>query len=414
MPARQMRQATRRSLAPGALLLLLAGLLAFWPEAPAHAQQTANLSGRVVNGTANAPVPPGLHLRLVAQVGETLLHEQETTPAPDGAYTFTNVPLEPTALYFVTTEHQGAEYTVRVDPAQAEASWRLTVYEATSDGANIRATENTLFIPSTRNNRRLLALELVRLENTGDRTLVPDLSQANPMGLLRFSLPPNANDLDVQSTLRGGNVVPVDKGFALTVPLPPGSYDVLFSYTIPYSGGALAFTRTFPFGAVAFELLVAEAVGEVSSPGLEPASRILIDDKGYSRLAAQDIPANGRLDLSFSNLPRPSLLRRIIDPFQGGTVARVGIPLLAALVLAALLALAITRRRRERALRLAPEASGETRQELVAALAELDDRFASALLQEREYQERRAALLERIRQAGAPPRTPPETTQGAG
>jgi hypothetical protein len=392
-----------------ALLLLAVGALSVRPLDSAGAQQTADIRGSVVNGTADARVPPNLPVRLIAQSGDSLLDQRDATTDAQGQFAFTGVTVQPNAAYFLGVEYQGVTYTVRVEPQQPDASWRLMVYETTSDMAQVRIAENTLFIPRTDEQRRnLLALEIVRVQNLGDRTFVPDLSRPQDMGFLRFSLPPNAAGLDVQSTLSGGNIVPVDRGFAITTPLPPGNYDILFNYLAPYSGSTLRYERTFPFGAASFEMLVGEAAGKVSAAGLRESDPVVIEQKRYLRLTGANLPAGARVEMTFSDLPRPSLARRIISPFQGGTVAKVGIPVLAALVLAGVLTLAILRRR-QRASRGAPElvpegvTEAQSRDELVRAVAELDDRYASGGIPQDAYQSQRAGMMERLRAAPAPP-----------
>ncbi|MSQ13772.1 MAG: hypothetical protein EXR47_06555 [Dehalococcoidia bacterium] len=391
------------------LLLLAVGALSIRPMESAAAQQTADVRGSVVNGTADASVPADLSVSLVAQSGDSLLDRRETTTDAQGQFVFTDVTVQPDAAYFLGVEYQGVTYTVRVEPQQPDASWRLVVYETTHDMAQVRIAEDTLFIPRTDEQRRnLLALEIVRVQNLGDRTFVPDLSRPQDMAFLRFSLPPNATELDVQSTLRGGNIVPVDRGFALTTPLPPGNHDILFNYLAPYSGSTLRYERTFPFGATSFEMLMGEEAGKVSATGLQESTPVVIEQKRYLRFTGANLSAGARVEMTFSDLPRPSLARRIISPFQGGTVAKVGIPILAALVLAGVLVLAILRRR-ERATRGAPEpvpsgaTEAQSRDDLVRGVAELDDRFAGGGLSQEDYQSQRAGLMERLRTMLAPP-----------
>lgn len=392
-----------------ALLLLALGALSAAPLEGAGAQQTADVRGRVVNGTAGASVPAGLPVRLIAQSGDSLLDQRETTTDAQGQFAFAGVAIDPSATYFLAVRYQGVDSTVRVEPQQPDASWRLMVYETTSDIAQLRIAENTLFIPRTdQQRRRLLALEFVRVQNLGDRTFVPDLTGSQPMGFLRFSLPPGATGLDVQSTLRGGNIVPVDRGFAMTTPLPPGNHDILFNYSVPYSGNTLRYERTFPFGATTFEMLVGEAAGKVSAVGLQVGGPVVIEQKRYRRLTGANLPAGARVEMTLSDMPRPSLARRVISAFQGGAVAKVGIPLLAALVLAGVLTLAMLRRRvRARRRTLEPVPAGVTeahsRDELVKAVAELDDRFAGGAIPQQDYQSQRAGLLERLRTISTPP-----------
>jgi hypothetical protein len=394
--------------------LVLAAIM--WASVgPVHAQiQTAALSGRVVNGTAGASVPAGLQVRVVAQVGTSMLYEQSTTVAADGAFAFSAVPLEPTALYFVTTEHQGASYTTRVDPAQPDAAWRLTIYEATAKADALRIIENTLFIPRAEaDSRELVALELVRVENTGDRTLVPDLSQAQPNGLLRFSLPRDAKDIDVQAaTLTGGNVVPVDKGFAITTPIPPGAHDLAFSYRVPYTSRMLDYTRTFPFGAQGFELLIGVGAGKASGPEIPPGREIVVDGAQYYNHVLRDIPPGGRVELSITDIPQPTFLRRVVLFFSGGLVAKVFVPILGVAVLVGLVAVALLRRRDRRT--RTPEPNGEAGDAILNQIAALDDEHASGAVPNDDYSRRRRELLARLKAAGGAHNSPGDRMPTAG
>ncbi|MSP78655.1 MAG: carboxypeptidase regulatory-like domain-containing protein [Dehalococcoidia bacterium] len=403
------RPTANRLLVSVLFVAVVAGAFAVW-LGHATAQTTLSVAGRVVNGTAGASIPSGLAVQLVAQAGDSLLARRETITDADGKFSFADIPNEAGASYFVVAEYKAVTYQARIEPTQSDANWRLTIYETTSEATNLRVTENTLFIPRTDPQRKnLLALELVRLDNSGDRTMVPDLTQAQPRGLLRFSLPPDAMDLDVQSSLRGGNVVPVDKGFAMTTPVPPGGYDILFTYSIPYSGKALQYTRTFPFGATTFELLVREEAGKAESPGLEPGADVTIDDKQYHRLIGKNLDASSHVDLTFTGMPLPTIMDRVMQPIKDGSAAKIGIPILATLLLALLVAYVIMRRRSARttlatadiSVTDAPSAGSSTeRQALIDAVAELDEQLAQGTIQADGHAEKRAALMERIRAMG--------------
>ena len=89
--------------------------------------------------------------------------------------------------------------------------------------------------------RLATATEFVRFTNPTDKTLRPNLETARPgmFSFMRFALPPDASDVTVQSNLRGGEIISVGSGFALTAAVPPGQHSVDFAYTFPYEGGSL-------------------------------------------------------------------------------------------------------------------------------------------------------------------------------
>ena len=103
----------------------------------------------------------------------------------------------------------------------------LIVYDATQDAKVVATTEQSIIVAGVdASTRRIAAVQLFSLENRSDTTLVPDLSAMPVLGqfsFLRFSLPPDASDLDVATDLVGGEVIPVGTGFAITAPVPPGN-----------------------------------------------------------------------------------------------------------------------------------------------------------------------------------------------
>ena len=97
-------------------------------------------------------------------------------------------------------------------------------------------------------------LEAARLRNASDRTFRADVLIDGPMSMVRFSLPDGAADLDVEASLPGGHVLQVDRGFALTMPVPPGEHDILFVYRVPYESSTKQYTPNFPMGTDSYRV----------------------------------------------------------------------------------------------------------------------------------------------------------------
>jgi len=170
------------------------------------------------------------------------------------------------------------------------------------------------------------AVELVQLRNTGQRTLVPDLANPVRVSFLRFSLPPQATALDVQSDLPGGQVISIGTGFAITAPVLPGEHSLSFSYRFPYQSDAVSYRQSFLQGAPLYQVLVPERLAQVQVGPLPAVTAVNIGGSVYRVWEALSIPPGQGLTLELRNLPRPSLLDRIEKSVSDGSFWRASIP----------------------------------------------------------------------------------------
>ena len=156
-----------------------------------------------------------------------------TTVASGDAFDFPDLTPAMGDGYLVEVLYQGVAYSVQVPADTPGSPVVLTVYETTGDPGVLAVLNSTLILArGDEAERSIGALAVVQLENRSDRTFFATPGESAPMDLLRFSLPRGAEDLDVQAFLEGGHLVQVDRGFALTTPVPPGVHDILFTYRV--------------------------------------------------------------------------------------------------------------------------------------------------------------------------------------
>ena len=361
-----------------------------------YGQGTIAVDGRVVNGTAGANIPSDLTISLgVIQAGSSV-EARDTVADAGGTFSFGEVDSGEDFTYVIGTEYAGASYRVQVELSMLQEPVELLVYESTSSREAIHVNGHTLVVNAADSrSQQVSSLELVALENTGDRTFVPDIAKDGPMSLLRFSLPEGAAALDVQSSLVGGGVLQVDVGFAMTTPVPPGIHEIIYTYRFPYNGSKKSFSHSFPFGAETFRVLVLDGVGQARGPGLELMEPFVLGDDRYVRLETHDLVAGADLEIELFGLPRPSLWQQLVDAISGEDFARLVIPGTFSLALIALLSYALVRNRRpamalQGALHLGP------RSDLLEAMAHMDDRFQRGEFEEEDYLRERQELKERI------------------
>ena len=333
-----------RALALAAVLVIACGALALQP-ADAAAQSPSTLSGTVHNGTAGGETPTGLRVTLRYQAPSGEVVEIDTT-AIDGAFRFRDLPPQGNPGFDVRTEYQDVEYSLRRLGEPLSGPLALTVYETTNDFSVLSLVDDTLAVTGADGSeRQFAALEAVKVRNSSDRTFLADVITDGPMSMVRFSLPENAADLDVEASLPGGHVLQVDRGFALTMPVPPGEHDILYLYRVPYEGSAKQYTPNFPMGTESFRVMIANGLAQGSGPGMRDAGPITIGDTRYTVLESGPLPPGMRAALTLSGLPEPTLLERAASFVRSDGFRRGALPGLVGVAFVALVGVVLLRRR---------------------------------------------------------------------
>ena len=398
-----------RALAPVAAPLFVAGMLAALVATAAlptdaSAQSPSTISGTVRNGTAGAAPPIGLRVTLRYQVPSGEVVEPDTLTALDGSFTFTNLPQQGLPGFELRADYLDVEYTNRVLGEPLAGPLDLTVYELTSDFSVLSLVDDTLAVTGADGSRRQFAvLEAARLRNASDRTFRADVLVDGPMSMVRFSLPDGAADLDVESSLPGGHVLQVDRGFALTMPVPPGEHDILFVYRVPYESSTKQYTPNFPMGTDSYRVMVVKGVAESAGPGMRSVDDIAIGDTEYVVLETGPLAPGQPAALMLSALPEPTLLERADTTVRSDGFRRGVLPAALGLVLLVLVGVILLRRRRSSAhgpmvvYTYGEKPRPPTRAELVESIAQMDARFEAGELDPEDYQRRRELRVELAR-----------------
>ena len=364
------------------------------------------ISGVVRNGTADAEAPVGLWVTLRYQVGSGELVEHDTLTQPDGSFTFTGLPPQGRPGFEVRTDYLGVEYANRALGEPLTGPLELTVYEITSDFSVLSLVDDTLAVTGADGSRREFAvLEAVRVRNGSDRTFRADTLNDGPMSMVRFSLPEGASALDVEAAVPGGHVLQVDRGFALTIPVPPGDHDILYVYRVPYDGSIKQYTPNFPMGAGSFRVMLANGLAQGSGPGMRAVDDVTIGETTYQVLEAGPLAPGQRAAVRLSGLPQPTLLERAENAVRSDGFRRGALPGALGVVLVLAVGVVLLRRRqwwRDRSILITTDRPGEksrppTHAELVGMIARLDADYEAGDVDEDEYRLRRDHLVDRAR-----------------
>ena len=272
-------------------------------------EQALAVEGRVVNGTAGGGGVEGLTVVLYQGDG-TAFQERRATTDVDGGFRFDRVGYSPDLVYGVSVQRLGITYGAGLDLSDGSPQpITLTVYDAASDDSVVAVESASMLVSSAdRASETVWVLEIVHLVNDTDVAYAPG---PEPMSLLRFGLPAGARDLQVDTTLVGADVLQVDRGFALTAGVPPGSHEVMFAYRFPYQGAEATFTKTLRYGAGTVRVLAPMTLVELAVEGLGEPGVATIGEREYRVYEGGGLARGAQLSVRLEGLPQASLGERL-------------------------------------------------------------------------------------------------------
>lgn len=366
------------------------------------------ITGTVVNGTEGGSVPADVAVTLYfLRDGQIVEQRKEVTDAA-GAYRFSEVTIDPALQFVVVAAYTDVPYNtpeMQFGDSAAITAPPLIVYEATQDPAVVRVITDVLIIaPGEERSGMLSVIEIVSLSNQSDRTYLATGVAGGGAAMdrvLRFALPPNAQDLTMLSGLNAQSVVQIDRGFGVFMPLLPGEREVAFGYQLPYSGSTLALTKRTVYPTEQFAIFTLEEHAlQLDTDQLE-VQVSEISGRRWVVGSTKSLAARAEVTARITGLPTPSWrvqIERLLDRIQG---AQASLFVLLGVVFALPILYALYRMRggpRQR--RESPPAAAApapaSGQALLLEIAQLDDDFAAGALNEDRYKRLRAEKKQRL------------------
>ncbi|GBD16302.1 hypothetical protein HRbin26_01197 [bacterium HR26] len=386
------------------ILFLLALNLLPWPVAAA---ETGTISGVVRNGTAGGGSVEGLTVTLRRFRGMELAQEYTVTVGADGRFTFADLPIADGEAYLAFVTYQGVEYSSSMIQLTQNPSveTEVAVYETTTDPSVVSIGSRSLVVAGAAPELKTIdIMDIVIVNNQSDRTYL-----GGPDGaVLRLPLPEGALEISPQPGFDYGQPrLEADGTLVTTGPLPPGTHNVVLSYSVPYSGTRATLTVGTAMPTGTLRVLVREGTYELSSRSLLDSGTVEVSGVLY-RVFSIDGPVVGdRMTVQVSKLPRAGggLLDLPLGPLIAAVVAGIG------LIIASVLTYQIVKQRRASTEPVPGEAGvepeegspagepvpGDERLELAAALNRLDEQRAAGEIDEESYQAQREEILGRLR-----------------
>ncbi|MDQ7842378.1 MAG: hypothetical protein QN141_03720 [Armatimonadota bacterium] len=366
------------------LLLAAPGALA------AASPPLRTIQGTVTNHTGPPRPVVGQEVRLTAYVNGAEADWQTARTGRRGEFSFT-VPGEADRTYTLQVKYKGGEYDsplIVFKPGETLRRVTMRVYEPTADPGVLRVAVHHVIVEAGEGAVRVA--ELLLFTNTSNRTYVGGAPRADGRReTLRITLPAGAGNIQFMEGLMECCVSATDTGLVDTMDVEPGMRQIAYSYTLSVPGGRLTLARRLDYPTDRVEVL-ARAGAEVQAVPLRRGEDVETDQGTYRRFSASNVAAGTELRIAASGLaaPQPRLRQAALAAFAGIAAAALASP-------------ALRRRRRNRRDRDTVASGGETRRDLIAAVAALDDRFEAGEIPEEEYRQRRARYLERLRRMPA-------------
>ena len=384
--------------ATASVVFLLAALLMLPAQALAQQAGEIEIAGRVEHGADAASFDPSqARVTLNVLEGITLVSQDSTQPDESGMFSFSITAAEG-RTYFFSVEYQGAGYSAVRDARELGAPVVITVFDATNDTSVLAVQSHTVIVTgAVPDDGFVEILERVIVRNDSDLTLTPDLDAQGPamLSFLRFALPPGAYNLDVRSNITGGQVLEVDRGFAINSPVPPTApgqpHQFEFVYRLDYEESAIDLSRTMRFGAESVRFVVPVDVATPSSARLSDLGATELNGRLLRLLEGQDIAPAEVLPLAVSDLPGEPALDAALES-AGEWYVRYVVPAVVGLTLAALLLLSLRRRR-------AVAMGGASREHLLAEARALRDAYDRHAIGTAAYEGRSRVIRDALVQA---------------
>ncbi len=358
---------------------------------------TGVISGTVTNGTTGALLPDAtVELGIFDQT--SVLEQRTAKTDATGAYRFTDLPTDSGLVFSTRVEYpEGVPYSsdmLSFEQGKEALDLPITVYETTTDPSGVHA-DRVHYIMEFNSGQALVA-ELMVFSLDGNRAYVGDGS-----GVLHFTLPPNAQGLQINGSEQTGRFEVTADGFVDKQPLAPGQgvRQVIYQYAIPYSGDTLDFVRTLPYPSAAVNTLISDVGEQVSSQQLANQGVRQTQNGNYVNLVGENLGAGQQVTIRLSNLP--SAAGEVTAAASGGgTTDRILLGVLIGLAAAGAILLITLPFWRKRAAASASAAAGSAGSDsLVDALARLDMAYEAGELSETAYRDQRLRLKAQLRDA---------------
>lgn len=361
------------------------------------------ISGVLTNGTSGAIVTEGqVLLRAFDENFQPSLTLTETVSAA-GTYTFTLEDATPGWVYLASARYNDLSFSseaIRLSRSEPDLALPIVVYDTTTDPTAVTIDQMHILLNFT--SARVQVDEFYTFSNQAGAVFVGETGDSDD-GTFRISLPAAAENVSFQRTMgsmetliQAPEVIPVGDTWADTLPVQPGrsGMSLLVSYDMPYDGG-VSLDRPIHFAVTNANVIM-------------PVVDVSLEGEGFVSQGVQNMGGNEFIAYTNGGLaPGDTLVASLqgqpdfsgaaggsaaVVPAQNQTLEMV-IGGLALLVVGITAVLTIRTWRAHITYTDDEEADAEADvDQLLQAIADLDDAFEAGQIDEAAYTAQRAEL----------------------
>ncbi len=355
---------------------------------------TLTIRGTISN-PSGSPLPADITVKLFGFEGMTQSFELSATPV-DGVYEFTDVTVTEGMAYMVQVDANGYSFGSDIlhaaDLTGAVAELPVSIYDTSADPSGLTVDRMHVFFDFAVA-EKVQVVELFIVSNTSDKVIVPS---ADGVPALTFGLPEGATNLLFESGALGDRYVATENGFGDLTPIAPGTsqHQVLFSFDLPYEKKLDLSLPILQNVASVVVMLPPEGV-KMESSQLMSAGQRDMSGMAFDMYTGSALTAGSSLDMRLSG--KVSSVKEDTNSFGG---IAIGATVFGLALIGTGIWLYRQRKTQEEDFaesEVAEEEPEESEEALLDAILALDDLYQAGNLPEDAYQERRAALKERLR-----------------
>ncbi len=371
------------------------------PMAAFQPVEEATVSGFVTNGTTMEPAPEGTEVQLRAftsDLNRTL--SLTTTIDAEGQFQFdlTEVPQEwflRTAVIYDETEF-GSEFN-QVSASQPDLELPIIIYDKSSEADGIVISQLHTIMQFMAEDE-IEVSQLYVVSNEGNTIYVgPTGEVAN--GTFELILPENAQLLEFQrgfgsldSFFPTQEIIETGDGWADTLPVRPGqgSLVLLVRYTMPYDEDGTTLSHPLLYDAFEINLVLPEGIRVSDGDNWQDTGQQTLESGAFASYRLLNLAADSTLNATISG--RPEQTSAVTGPVVRNETAELLIGGGALLVVMAVAVFAI------RQWQAPAQIIEADKDELLQAIADLDDEYGDGEVDEETYLEERQMLMDDLRE----------------
>ncbi len=280
------------------------------------------IEGQVLSATAgDVPVVGAIVTLRIWQADEELL-SLEASSDEDGQFSFSNLEVLDHE-YQLMVEHEDVTYAFARKsflPGENTISVPLTVYDSTSDVGVVTVERAHVIVDGDAEHLHIQEVHI--LTNTGNATYVPRSLETGE-GALRFPFPAEAANPEWLGGFSPGSVGISEGGFHMDAPFLPGTVEVTFSYTLPFSRSPYMVEMTFPYRVGHLDVFVTANGIEASAPTLVREDPIAMQAGHYNRFSGDELPAGTTVSIEFERPESQQATPEVMPPAGGSGATTV-------------------------------------------------------------------------------------------